>query len=73
MPSAQFRQLLDQVEELLVRMGREIYNGEIGLNPFQKGAERACDKCSYQGICRFDPWIHAFRLLAEPQAARENV
>ena len=73
MPSAQFRQLLDQVEELLVRMGRELYNGEIGLNPFQKGAERACDKCSYQGICRFDPWIHAFRLLAEPQAARENV
>ncbi|MGD0812906.1 MAG: PD-(D/E)XK nuclease family protein [Verrucomicrobiota bacterium] len=73
MPSAQFRQLLDQVEELLVRMGREIYSGEIGLNPFQKGSERACDKCSYQGICRFDPWIHAFRSLAEAQPARGNV
>ncbi len=73
MPSAQFRQLLDQVEELLVRMGREIYNGEIGLNPFQKGGERACDKCSYQGICRFDPWTHAFRVLGEPQPAGENV
>jgi ATP-dependent helicase/nuclease subunit B len=63
MPSAQFRQLLDQVEEQLVRMGREIYSGEIGLNPFQKGRERACDKCDYKGICRFDPWTHSFRVL----------
>jgi ATP-dependent helicase/nuclease subunit B len=68
MPSAQFRQLLDQVEELLVRMGREIYSGNIGLNPFQKGKERACDKCDYQGICRFDPWSHSFRILGEEKS-----
>jgi ATP-dependent helicase/nuclease subunit B len=68
MPSAQFRQLLDQVEQLLVRMGREIYSGKIDLNPFQKGKERACDKCNYQGICRFDPWTHSFRVLGEEGA-----
>jgi ATP-dependent helicase/nuclease subunit B len=72
MQSEPFRQLLDNVEEQLKRMGREIYNGEIGLNPFQKGKERACDKCDYQGICRFDPWTHAFRLLGEPGSAGEN-
>jgi ATP-dependent helicase/nuclease subunit B len=65
MPSAEFGQLLDQVERELMRMGREIYNGAIDLNPFQKGKERACDKCEYQGICRFDPWTHSFRLLGE--------
>jgi ATP-dependent helicase/nuclease subunit B len=68
MPSDQFRQLLDQVEDLLVRMGREIYSGKIELNPFQKGKERACDKCEYQGICRFDPWTHSFRVLGEEKA-----
>ena len=73
MPSAEFRQLLDQVEAQLVRMGREIYSGAIGLNPYQKGKERACDKCDYQGICRFDPWTHSFRVLGEPEAALENV
>ena len=66
----QFRQLLDQVEEQLVRMGREIYNGEIGLNPFQKGKERACDKCDYQGICRFDPWTHSFRVLGAEEEGK---
>lgn len=63
MASAQFGEMLDNVESQLARMGREIYGGAIELSPFQKGRERACDKCSYQGICRFDPWVHAFRVL----------
>jgi ATP-dependent helicase/nuclease subunit B len=58
-----FADMLDHVEAELVRMGGEIYAGVIGLNPYQKGGERACDKCQYQGICRFDPWEHAFRVL----------
>ncbi len=58
-----FVEMLDHVEAELVRMGGEIYGGAIGLNPYQKGAERACDKCEYQGICRFDPWVNSFRLL----------
>ena len=58
-----FAEMLDHVEAELVRMGGEIYGGAIGLNPFQKGSERACDKCQYQGICRFDPWVNSFRPL----------
>jgi ATP-dependent helicase/nuclease subunit B len=65
MPSGQFQHLLDQVETQLVRIGREIYDGNIELNPFQKGSERACDACDFQGICRFDPWVHSFRVLSE--------
>jgi ATP-dependent helicase/nuclease subunit B len=58
-----FAAMLDQVEAELARMGNEIYSGAIGLNPYQKGAERACDTCQYQGICRFDPWDKSFRVL----------
>ncbi len=58
-----FAEMLDHVEAELVRMGGEIYGGAIGLNPFQKGSERACDKCQYQGICRIDPWVNSFRVL----------
>jgi ATP-dependent helicase/nuclease subunit B len=63
MPSAAFAEMLDHVEAELVRMGGEIYGGAIGLNPYQKGGEQACDKCQYQGICRFDPWVNSFRVL----------
>jgi ATP-dependent helicase/DNAse subunit B len=63
MRPAAFAEMLDHVEAELVRMGGEIYGGAIGLNPYQKGSERACDKCQYQGICRFDPWVNSFRPL----------
>jgi ATP-dependent helicase/nuclease subunit B len=60
---AAFVEMLDQVEQNLVRMGRAIFAGDIQLNPYQKGTQRACDRCVYQGICRIDPWTHAFRQL----------
>jgi len=63
MDHAGFQQMLDQVEENLIRMGRAIFAGEIAPNPFQKGTIRACDRCEYQGVCRIDPWAHAFRLV----------
>ncbi len=65
MDHAAFQQMLDQVEENLIRMGRAIFAGEIALNPYQKGTLRACDRCEYQGICRIDPWDHAFRILTK--------
>ena len=64
LPAADFRELLDHTEAELIRMGREIYEGAIQLNPYQKGRERACDKCFYKGICRFDPWTHSYRILS---------
>jgi ATP-dependent helicase/nuclease subunit B len=63
MDHAAFLEMLDQVEQNLLRMGRAIFAGEIEVNPFQKGTLRACDHCVYQGICRIDPWTHAFRQL----------
>ena len=68
MDHAGFQQMLDQVEENLIRMGRAIYAGEIAPNPYQKGTVRACDRCEYQGICRIDPWTHSFRLLGKDPA-----
>ena len=69
MDHAAFEQMLDQVEQNLVRMGRAIFAGDIQINPFQKGAQRACDRCEYQGICRIDPWSHSFRQLGQGEAA----
>jgi ATP-dependent helicase/nuclease subunit B len=63
MDSAEFAQLLQDVEANLVRMGQNIYQGLIKPNPFQKGGARACDNCEYQATCRIDPWTHPFRAL----------
>jgi ATP-dependent helicase/nuclease subunit B len=64
-----FGKLLDHVEADLVRMGREIYDGVIAVNPYQKGDKVACDNCDYKSICRFDPWTQPYRVL---RAARQE-
>ena len=63
MAPGDFQAMLDQVEALLRRMGGEIFDGIIALDPYQKGGERACDHCDFAGICRIDPWTHEFRAL----------
>ena len=63
MQNEAFTQLLTEVEANLVRMGQEIYRGAIKPNPYQKGKDRACGNCEYQGVCRIDPWTHEFRVL----------
>ncbi len=38
-------------------IGKKIFQGEIGANPYQLGEDTGCDYCPYHGICGFDPGI----------------
>ncbi|MEO7300637.1 MAG: PD-(D/E)XK nuclease family protein, partial [Verrucomicrobiota bacterium] len=64
MGEKEFGKLLDDVEQHLVRMGREIFNGVVKIDPYQKGTLRACAQCDYVTICRIDPWRHKYRDLS---------
>lgn len=70
-PAPAFVALLDAVEEQLRRLGTAIYAGDARVDPYVKGTNiRACDTCEYQGICRIDPWTHAYRRLTlDPASA----
>ncbi|MEO5802680.1 MAG: PD-(D/E)XK nuclease family protein [Verrucomicrobiota bacterium] len=63
MPPENFAKLLADVEQQLVRIGQEIFSGNVKVDPYQKGNIRACDQCEYQAVCRIDPWIHPYRVL----------
>ncbi len=43
------------VSHKIAQIGREILDGTISLNPYQKGSEEACTYCSYQKVCGFEP------------------
>lgn len=58
---------LDSVEDHLRTLGGRILCGHIGIEPYQHGSSKACDRCDYRSVCRVDPWTHEFRALgAEP-------
>jgi ATP-dependent helicase/DNAse subunit B len=64
LPTAEFKALLDGVERTLKTMGQQIYAGKAGVDPFRKGSQTACHQCTYQSICRIDPWTHRYRVLS---------
>ncbi len=42
-------------------IGREIMDGEVALNPYEKGTAEACTYCAYRKVCGFDPAIPGYR------------
>jgi len=65
----QFNRLLDLVETNLKQMGRQVYAGVAKVDPYQRGADTACDQCDYRSICRIDPWTHRYRVLKRTETA----
>lgn len=47
----------DYVNQKIKRIGREILDGEIALNPYEKGQADACTYCAYRKVCGFDERI----------------
>jgi ATP-dependent helicase/DNAse subunit B len=67
MPTEEFLGLLHQIEDFLRRYGQEIYAGDARVAPYRYKEEKACDRCDYRSICRFDPWIEPYRVLKLPE------
>ncbi len=41
----------------VAQIGRQILEGKISLDPYEKGNEDACTYCDYKKVCGFDPSI----------------
>lgn len=44
----------DYVSHKVAEIGREILDGTISLNPYEKGSEDACTYCAYRKVCGFE-------------------
>jgi ATP-dependent helicase/nuclease subunit B len=68
LPREQFLALVELVEEQLRELGRRIFEGVIAVDPYRKSSEKACDRCEYAAVCRFDSWAQNYRVLRRPAA-----
>ena len=51
----EFQILSKYVDHKIRDIGRRIFAGEIGAEPYRLGDSTGCDYCPYHGICGFDP------------------
>ncbi len=49
-----FMRLSQFVHRKLKEAGKEILDGEIGVEPYKNGQRTACDYCPYHAVCGFD-------------------
>ncbi len=45
----------DYVSKKIAGIGREILDGRISLNPYERGTEEACTWCAFKRVCGFEP------------------
>ena len=48
------------VDTKIRKIGREILDGKIAANPYEKGNEEACTYCAYKKVCGFDGSIPGY-------------
>lgn len=48
------------VDAKIREIGREILDGKIAANPYEKGNEEACTYCAYKKVCGFDGSIPGY-------------
>lgn len=52
--------LSSYVDTKIREIGREILDGKIAANPYEKGNEEACTYCAYKKVCGFDGSIPGY-------------
>ncbi len=66
--SEELSDLMDYVQDTMVRFGKEILDGKMEKNPYKKSAEdTACQYCNYKEMCNpKDPMQEGtFRILSK--------
>lgn len=54
MSGEELRLVSDYVSRKITKIGREILQGNISLNPYERGKEEACTYCDFRKVCGFE-------------------
>lgn len=57
MSGEELRLVSDYVSRKITDIGREILQGTISLNPYERGKEEACTYCTFRKVCGFEEGI----------------
>jgi ATP-dependent helicase/nuclease subunit B len=60
MSSEELRVISDYVNRKIKDIGRQMLDGCISVNPYEKGNSEACTYCAYKKVCGFDSSIPGY-------------
>ena len=68
-----FRILSGYVNRKMKEIGRQILDGRIVPDPYEKGKEEACTYCVYQKVCGFDVSLPGYDKRKLQELTKEQV
>ncbi len=60
MSSEQLQEVSDYVNHKIKQIGVQILQGDIAINPYERGQKEACTFCDYKAVCGFDRKIPGY-------------
>ena len=63
----------DYVNRKMQDIGRQILDGSIAVNPYEKGSEEACTYCAYKRVCGFDSQIGGYQKRRLADLSKEEL
>lgn len=55
-----FHMISDYVNQMLVKSGQRILEGDVSVSPYRLADKTGCDYCPYHMVCGFDPRIAGY-------------
>ncbi len=69
----EFAIIRNYVNAQIKAQGRQIYEGDIRINPYQEGKESSCNFCPYHSVCGMDPKIPGFSYRRLESCSKEDI
>ena len=69
----EYDRLASYVKKQIRKAGRQILNGDIAVNPYQRGDRNACTYCPFRSLCGFDPSIPGYHMHQLEKWTKEEV
>ena len=73
MTQEEYDRLASYVKKQIRKAGRQILNGDIAVNPYQRGDRNACTYCPFHSLCGFDPSIPGYHMHQLEKWTKEEV
>lgn len=73
MSSGELKVVSDYVNHKVKEIGRDILEGSIAVNPYEKGTSGACTYCAYRKVCGFDSTIPGYKMRSLEDLDKEEL
>lgn len=69
----EFNKIMSYVNEKMIALGKDMFQGNVRIQPSQFDKRTACDFCNYKSVCKFDKKVPGFQYEKRKSMTKEEV